>query len=82
MCTELSTSLLAYLDPVGTARVRDFRRARGRSHTPLTFAFFAVITGIGGNTVTELLMGAPVSWVYHPTSIVVGGTDQYVQLPR
>jgi uncharacterized membrane protein YeiH len=39
--------------------------------TPLTFAFFAVVTWIGGNTSSEMLMGAPVVWVHHPTSIVV-----------
>jgi hypothetical protein len=44
--------------------------ARARQ-TPLTFAFFAVVTGIGGNTLSEPLMGAPVAWVHHPTNIVV-----------
>ena len=73
MCTELSTSLLAHLALAGTAVFATsgaLVAARARQ-TPLTFAFFAVITGIGGNTVSELLMGAPVSWVHHPTSIVV-----------
>jgi uncharacterized membrane protein YeiH len=73
MCTELSTSLLAYLGLAGTAVFATsgaLAAARARQ-TPLTFAFFAVITGIGGNTVSELLMGVPVSWVHHPTSIVI-----------
>lgn len=73
MCTELSASLLSHLDLVGTAVFATsgaLVAARAR-RTPLTFAFFAVITGIGGNTVSELLMGAPVLWVHHPASIVV-----------
>ena len=73
MCTEPSTSLLAHLYLAGTAVfAMSGALAAARAHrTPLTFAFFAVITAVGGNTVSELLMGAPVSWVHHPTSIVV-----------
>ena len=29
----------------------------------VTFVFFAVVTGVGGGTVRDLLMGAPVFWV-------------------
>ncbi|RZM07267.1 MAG: trimeric intracellular cation channel family protein [Sphingomonas sp.] len=36
--------------------------ARARQ-TIVTFAFFAVITGTGGGTVRDLLIGAPVFWV-------------------
>jgi len=73
MYRELSTSLLPYLDLSGTAVFATsgaLAAARARQ-TPLTFAFFAVVTGIGGNTLSELLMGAPVAWVHHPTNIVV-----------
>jgi len=69
MFTELATSLLAYLDLAGMAvfaMSRALAAARARQ-TSMTFAFFAVITGIGGS---ELLVGAPVSWV-HLTSIGV-----------
>ncbi|MBC7505003.1 MAG: TRIC cation channel family protein, partial [Sandarakinorhabdus sp.] len=31
--------------------------------TIVTFAFFAAITGIGGGTLRDLLIGAPVFWV-------------------
>lgn len=31
--------------------------------TLITFAFFALITGVGGGTVRDLLIGAPVFWV-------------------
>jgi uncharacterized membrane protein YeiH len=32
-------------------------------HDLVTFAFFAAITGVGGGTLRDLLMGAPVFWV-------------------
>jgi uncharacterized membrane protein YeiH len=32
-------------------------------HDPVTFAFFAAITGVGGGTLRDLLIGAPVFWV-------------------
>lgn len=33
--------------------------------TFVTFVFFAVATGVGGGTVRDLLIGAPVFWVHH-----------------
>ena len=36
--------------------------ARARQ-TLVTFAFFALVTGVGGGTVRDLLIGAPVFWV-------------------
>jgi uncharacterized membrane protein YeiH len=73
MYHELSALLLPSFDVAGTAVFATsgaLAAARAR-HTPLTFAFFAVVTGIGGNTLSELLMGAPVAWVHHPANIVV-----------
>jgi uncharacterized membrane protein YeiH len=73
MHRELSALLLPFFDMAGTAVFATsgaLAAARARQ-TPLTFAFFAVITGVGGNTLSELLMGAPVAWVHHPTNIVV-----------
>src|ERR687895_781146 len=32
--------------------------------TLVTFFFFAVVTGVGGGTVRDLLIGAPVFWVH------------------
>lgn len=32
--------------------------------TFVTFAFFALITGVGGGTVRDLLIGAPVFWIH------------------
>ena len=34
--------------------------------TFVTAAFFAVVTGVGGGTIRDLLIGAPVAWVHHP----------------
>jgi uncharacterized membrane protein YeiH len=73
MYHELSALLLASFDMAGTAVFATsgaLAAARARQ-TPLTFVFFAVATGIGGSTLSELLMGAPVAWVHHPTNIVV-----------
>jgi len=37
--------------------------AAQRAQTFVTLAFFALITGVGGGTVRDLLIGAPVFWV-------------------
>lgn len=37
----------------------------------VTFAFFAAATGIGGGTLRDLLIGAPVFWVHQNTFLVV-----------
>jgi len=73
MHRELLPLLLHSFDMAGTAVFATsgaLAAARARQ-TPLTFAFFAVVTGVGGSTLSELLMGAPVAWVHHPTNIVV-----------
>src|SRR5438128_5878228 len=38
--------------------------AAKRQQTFVTLAFFALITGVGGGTVRDLLIGAPVFWVH------------------
>lgn len=38
--------------------------AARRAQTMVTLAFFALITGVGGGTVRDLLIGAPVFWVH------------------
>ena len=45
--------------------------AARRKHDIITFGFFAAITGVGGGTLRDLLLGAPVFWVARPTYIVV-----------
>lgn len=37
----------------------------------VTFTFFAAVTGVGGGTLRDLLVGAPVFWVRNPTYILV-----------
>ena len=37
--------------------------AAERKQTLVTFLFFAVVTGVGGGTLRDLLIGAPVFWV-------------------
>jgi uncharacterized membrane protein YeiH len=73
MYNELSSVLLSSFDMAGTAVFATsgaLAAARARQ-TPLTFAFFAIVTGIGGNTLSELLMGVPIVWVHRPTYILV-----------
>ena len=38
--------------------------AAERKQTLVTFIFFAVVTGVGGGTLRDLLIGAPVFWVH------------------
>jgi uncharacterized membrane protein YeiH len=40
--------------------------AAKRGQTFVTLAFFALITGVGGGTVRDLLIDAPVFWVHDP----------------
>ncbi|MCO6050352.1 trimeric intracellular cation channel family protein [Mesorhizobium sp. RP14(2022)] len=45
--------------------------AAGARQTMVTFAFFAVATGVGGGTVRDLFIGAPVFWIANPVPLVV-----------
>jgi uncharacterized membrane protein YeiH len=38
--------------------------AARRGQTAITLAFFALVTGVGGGTLRDLLIGAPVFWVH------------------
>ena len=40
--------------------------AARRDQTYVTMAFFALITGVGGGSVRDLLIGAPVFWIHDP----------------
>jgi len=42
-----------------------------RKHDIVTFGFFAAVTGVGGGTLRDLLLGAPVFWVQRPAYLVV-----------
>jgi uncharacterized membrane protein YeiH len=62
---QLRASLHA-LDYVGVAvfAVSGALAAARRRHDVITFVVFSVITGMGGGTLRDLLIGAPVFWVH------------------
>ena len=45
--------------------------AARRKQTLVTFAFFAAVTGTGGGTIRDLLIGAPVFWIQDARAIAV-----------
>jgi uncharacterized membrane protein YeiH len=56
---------IAWLDLFGIAvfAASGALAAARKEQTLVTFAFFALVTGVGGGTVRDLLIGAPVFWV-------------------
>jgi uncharacterized membrane protein YeiH len=56
---------LDFLDLAGVAvfALSGALLAASKRQTLVTFIFFAVITGVGGGTVRDLLIGAPVFWI-------------------
>lgn len=63
---ESAQPLLAALDYAGVAvfAASGALAAARAKHTIVTFAFFAAVTGVGGGTLRDLLIGAPVFWVH------------------
>ena len=45
--------------------------AAERKQTLVTFIFFAVVTGVGGGTLRDLLIGAPVFWVHTNATLAI-----------
>ena len=45
--------------------------AAEKRQTLVTFIFFAVVTGIGGGTVRDLLIGAPVFWMHTNATLLI-----------
>jgi uncharacterized membrane protein YeiH len=45
--------------------------AAHRKHDIITFGFFAAITGVGGGTLRDLLIDAPVFWIQRPGYVMV-----------
>jgi uncharacterized membrane protein YeiH len=41
-------------------------------HDLVTFLFFAIVTGVGGGTLRDLLIGAPVFWISDATYLGIG----------
>ena len=62
---EAARPVLQVLDmaAVGVFAVSGALAAARARQTIVTFAFFAAVTGIGGGTLRDLLIGAPVFWV-------------------
>jgi uncharacterized membrane protein YeiH len=64
---------LIVLDYVGIAvfAVSGALLAAEKKQTLVTFIFFAVVTGVGGGTVRDLLIGAPVFWVATNATLLI-----------
>ena len=68
MNTAILTPLLDWLDLAGVAifALTGALIAAREQQTFVTMAFFALLTGVGGGTVRDLLIGAPVFWIADP----------------
>ncbi len=68
MNEQILTPLLDWLDLAGVAifALTGALIAAREKQTIVTVAFFALITGVGGGTVRDLLIGAPVFWISDP----------------
>jgi uncharacterized membrane protein YeiH len=71
----ISISLGSALDYLGVGffAVSGAMAAAERRQDIVTFLFFGAITGIGGGTLRDLLIGAPVFWVREPGYLLVCG---------
>ncbi len=63
--TNLLPTLAPWLDLAGLAvfAASGALAAARRAQTMVTLTFFALVTGVGGGTVRDLLIGAPVFWI-------------------
>jgi uncharacterized membrane protein YeiH len=70
---QILPDALVLLDYVGIAvfAVSGALLAAEKKQTLVTFIFFAVVTGVGGGTVRDLLIGAPVFWVSTNSSLLI-----------
>jgi uncharacterized membrane protein YeiH len=62
--------LLSYTGCAVFAATGAIAAARCR-HDVITFAFFAALTGLGGGTIRDLLLGAPIVWIGDPNYLTV-----------
>ena len=69
----MQITLLSVLDYAGVATfaASGALMAAEKRQDVLTFLFFAAITGVGGGTLRDLLIGAKVFWVADPGYVVV-----------
>jgi uncharacterized membrane protein YeiH len=65
--------ILGFLDMAGIAvfALSGALLAAVKKQTLVTFFFFAVVTGVGGGTVRDLLIGAPVFWVHENHTLLI-----------
>jgi uncharacterized membrane protein YeiH len=65
--------ILGFLDLAGIAvfALSGALLAAVKKQTLVTFLFFAVVTGVGGGTVRDLLIGAPVFWVHENVTLLI-----------
>lgn len=65
--------LFDYLDLVGLTvfALSGAVAAAAKRQTLVTFIFFAVITGVGGGTARDLLIGAPVFWIHENATLLI-----------
>ena len=68
MNEAILTPVLDLLDLAGVAifALTGALAAAKERQTLVTLAFFALITGVGGGTIRDLLIGAPVFWIADP----------------
>jgi len=73
MNPPLLPDALVVLDYVGIAvfAVSGALLAAEKKQTLVTFIFFAVVTGVGGGTLRDLLIGAPVFWVHINATLLI-----------
>ncbi len=71
--TERVAPLLEYLDLAGVAvfAASGALLAAAKRQTLVTFIFFAVVTGVGGGTARDLLIGAPVFWIENNSTLLI-----------
>jgi len=71
--TPALPQVLVFLDYFGIAvfAISGALLAAERRQTLVTFIIFAVVTGVGGGTLRDLLIGAPVFWVHKNATLLI-----------
>ena len=69
----MNPTALVLLDYFGIAvfAISGALLAAEKKQTFVTFVFFAVVTGVGGGTLRDLLIGAPVFWVHTNATLLI-----------
>ena len=69
----MNPTALVLLDYFGIAvfAISGALLAAEKRQTLVTFIFFAVVTGVGGGTLRDLLIGAPVFWVHANATLLI-----------